>query len=181
MKTVNKITAYSVSSLWFAIIIILSINYLWILQPIFWAVTLALCLPVGIVMESWHSLTYFLLKKIAKKTKFLCIANIITCWLSVEYKQNYKKIGDDFSKTSERYQQLLAENNIIRNMWMSSLMGILAGMLLYFLGFKNNIDATKILIWLPCSLPIMWIANIRTEVLIKKEKFKIYKEGVEHE
>ncbi len=173
MKSINKILAYSVSSLWLSIIITLSINYHILTNAIFWTISLTMCLPVGMVFEGWYSFIYRGISVLATRINFN-IPHKIACKRYLYYKENFNNFESVNYLSNSGYQQVLSENNVLRNLWLSSFFGLIFIIIFYSLNINNSVSETKILIWLPIIIPLVWFANIRTEILLKKIKGNIY-------
>lgn len=160
----------------------LSINFKILGETIFWTIAITMALPFGIVLECLYSIIYWVLGKIVERIAQYKYSSWIHCshFIAVKKYDNYKKYHSEVKNkkyhNEERFQQLLSENNIIRNLWISSVIGIIFILIYLNFSFSNTIYETRILIWLPISILFMWLANIRTEILIKDFKSTKYVE-----
>lgn len=174
MKALNKIVAYSTSSIWLLLIVTLTINYKILNNSVFWTGSIAMCLPFGIIIECFYSIIY--------KYTILWIINKIILKFCSKYKDSSKYFfyNKELLYKDKIYQEFLSENNIIRNFWMSSLCGLVF-IFFYKVILNNNINTlyeTKIVYWLPIILILAVIANIRLEVCITRRKYEIYSEQI---
>lgn len=173
MKAINKVLAYSSSSLWLTIIISLSINYHILNNSVFWTALVFTTLIMGIVLEVLYSFIYACISNFTRKINF-SIPHKIAYKRYGRYKKNYNYLENVNYLENARYQEILAENNVVRNLWMSSLIGYLIILILLLINKNNSINEVKILIWLPFIFLLLVLANVRTEVLLKKTKADIY-------
>lgn len=167
IKAINKVIAYSTSSLWLAIIIVLSINYKIFEETIFWTISLTMALPIGIVLECLYSTIYWILVKIVERiaqykyTSWIHLSHFLAIKKYDNYKKYHTEIKNKKIINEERFQQLLSENNIIRNLWISSVIGFVFILIYLNSSFSSTIYETRILIWLPISILFILLRNLR--------------------
>jgi hypothetical protein len=178
MKAINKVVAYSSSSLILFLLICCAMDFKILGNGYVWTIALTLALPIGLCLEVLYSRFYFwlrlLLDKIPLTKKAIGLytkKNLLTSEEEAELRQSFFILYNN-----ESYQTMLSENNIIRNMWISALIGLIFSIFYYFFGSKISIDELRLFIWLPISILIAWAANFRTECLIKKVKYYAFRE-----
>ncbi|WP_144416183.1 hypothetical protein [Spiroplasma turonicum] len=171
MKSLNILLAYSASSFWIVIVLVLTISPNYLSKEVFWIALFVLAAPTGMLLEPIYSLYYSFLVLLLKKTKILNIMINLLFKKNKCYFENFKINTKDYME-DKKFQMFLSENNFLRNTWISTIVCIFIIAFSYNTFFLN-IDRFYLVYFVPTITILAIVGNIRKEYQLKKLKYLI--------